>query len=57
LKGTGSPRAVADQLVGLSELGIDHVMCLQNFGVLDSRLVHDSMHRIANEVPRRTGKA
>ena len=28
----------------------DHVMFLQNFGVLDSKLVHDSMHRIAREV-------
>ncbi|MFD2756445.1 LLM class flavin-dependent oxidoreductase [Comamonas terrae] len=57
----GSLRTVADQLVGLSEMGIDHVMFLQNFGVLDSKLVHDSMHRIANEVMpevlRRTGKA
>ena len=34
----------------LDEMGIDHVMFLQNFGVLDSRLVRDSMHRIANEV-------
>jgi hypothetical protein len=36
--------------VALHEMGIDHVMFLQNFGVLDPALVRDSMHRIANEV-------
>ena len=46
----GSPATVADQLVALHAMGIDHVMFLQNFGVLASPLVHDSMHRIAREV-------
>jgi alkanesulfonate monooxygenase SsuD/methylene tetrahydromethanopterin reductase-like flavin-dependent oxidoreductase (luciferase family) len=46
----GSPDTVASQLVALHEMGIDHVMFLQNFGVLDPALVRDSMHRIANEV-------
>ncbi|MFT4100247.1 MAG: LLM class flavin-dependent oxidoreductase [Burkholderiaceae bacterium] len=46
----GSPATVANQLVALHQMGIDHVMFLQNFGVLDSKLVQDSMRRIANEV-------
>jgi hypothetical protein len=46
----GSAATVAKQLVGLHEMGIDHVMFLQNFGVLDSQLVHDSMRRMAQEV-------
>ena len=46
----GAPATVASQLVALHEMGIDHVMFLQNFGVLDSKLVHDSMRRIAGEV-------
>jgi len=46
----GSPRTVAEQLVALAEMGIDHVMFLQNFGVLDARLVEDSMRRLAHEV-------
>lgn len=46
----GSPQTVARQLVALHQMGIDHVMFLQNFGVLDAALVHDSMHRVAREV-------
>jgi alkanesulfonate monooxygenase SsuD/methylene tetrahydromethanopterin reductase-like flavin-dependent oxidoreductase (luciferase family) len=46
----GSPATVAERLVALHGMGIDHVMFLQNFGVLASPLVHDSMHRIAQEV-------
>lgn len=46
----GAPATVASQLVALHGMGIDHVMFLQNFGVLDAKLVHDSMRRIANEV-------
>jgi alkanesulfonate monooxygenase SsuD/methylene tetrahydromethanopterin reductase-like flavin-dependent oxidoreductase (luciferase family) len=46
----GSPRTVADRLVALHGMGIDHVMFLQNFGVLPPDLVHDSMRRIAEEV-------
>jgi len=46
----GSPQTIANQLVALHEMGIDHVMFLQNFGVLDARLVEDSMRQLAGEV-------
>jgi len=46
----GSPQTVAKQLIALHDMGIDHVMFLQNFGVLDARLVEDSMRRLAGEV-------
>jgi alkanesulfonate monooxygenase SsuD/methylene tetrahydromethanopterin reductase-like flavin-dependent oxidoreductase (luciferase family) len=46
----GAPRTVADELVALHEMGIDHVMFLQNFGALPATLVRDSMRRIADEV-------
>ena len=46
----GSPGTVADKLVALHELGIDHVMFLQNFGALPATVVRDSMRRLADEV-------
>jgi len=46
----GSPQTVANQLVALHDMGIDHVMFLQNFGVLDPQLVQASMRRLAGEV-------
>jgi alkanesulfonate monooxygenase SsuD/methylene tetrahydromethanopterin reductase-like flavin-dependent oxidoreductase (luciferase family) len=46
----GAPRTVADTLVALHELGVDHVMFLQNFGALPATVVRDSMRRLAEEV-------
>ena len=46
----GSPETVARQLVELHDMGIDHVMFLQKFGVLAPELVRDSMHRMAQQV-------
>ena len=46
----GAPRTVADTLVALHGLGIDHVMFLQNLGALPAPVVRDSLRRIAEEV-------
>ncbi len=46
----GSPQTVADKLVDLHRMGVQHVMFLQNFGVLAPALVQASMRRLATEV-------
>lgn len=46
----GSVDTVVDQLVRLSGMGIDHVMLLQNFGLLAPESVQRSMRLIAEEV-------
>lgn len=39
----GSVETVADKIVELHKMGIDHLLLLQNFGMLDPELVHNSM--------------
>lgn len=46
----GSVKHVADKLVELYDLGIDHVMTLHNFGHMAPEHVHRSMRLLAEEV-------
>ncbi len=46
----GSVETVADKLVALSRMGVDHVMALQNFGLMPQPLVAASMERLMREV-------
>ena len=46
----GSVDTVADKLVRLHQMGVTHVMTLQNFGFLPEKHVHESMTLMANEV-------
>ncbi len=46
----GSVETVTEQLVALHAIGVEHVMFLQNFGVLAPGLVQASMRRLALEV-------
>jgi alkanesulfonate monooxygenase SsuD/methylene tetrahydromethanopterin reductase-like flavin-dependent oxidoreductase (luciferase family) len=46
----GSVETVADKLVALTRMGVDHVMALQNFGLMPQPLVAASMERLMREV-------
>jgi alkanesulfonate monooxygenase SsuD/methylene tetrahydromethanopterin reductase-like flavin-dependent oxidoreductase (luciferase family) len=46
----GSAENVAEKLVALHRMGVDHVMALQNFGLMPQALVLDSMTRLMREV-------
>ena len=46
----GSAETVADKLVALHRMGVDHVMALQNFGLMPQPLVAQSMERMMREV-------
>ncbi len=46
----GSPQTVADKLVRLHEMGADHIMALQNFGLMPQATVRASMRRMMQEV-------
>lgn len=46
----GSVETVANKLVALHTMGVDHVMALQNFGLLPQPLVRQSMERLMLEV-------
>jgi alkanesulfonate monooxygenase SsuD/methylene tetrahydromethanopterin reductase-like flavin-dependent oxidoreductase (luciferase family) len=46
----GSVETVANKLLVLYEMGVRHVLLLQNFGMLDPILVHDSMRLFAEKV-------
>lgn len=46
----GGVDTAVDKLVRLHDMGIRHVMHLQNFGMLPPEHVHDSMQRLMNEV-------
>jgi hypothetical protein len=41
---------VAEKLVELKEMGVGHVMALQNFGLLSQKHVHSSMERLMKDV-------
>jgi len=53
----GSVDTVVDKLVQLHEVGLDHIMTLQNFGLMPETEVHASMSRFANEVMPRVRRA
>jgi alkanesulfonate monooxygenase SsuD/methylene tetrahydromethanopterin reductase-like flavin-dependent oxidoreductase (luciferase family) len=46
----GSVETVADKLMALHDMGIDHVMALQNFGAMPEADVHRSMRLLMQEV-------
>lgn len=46
----GSAETVAAKLVALHGMGVDHVMALQNFGLMPQLLVRESMERLMREV-------
>jgi alkanesulfonate monooxygenase SsuD/methylene tetrahydromethanopterin reductase-like flavin-dependent oxidoreductase (luciferase family) len=46
----GSVENVAEKLVELKEMGVGHVMALQNFGLLSQKHVHSSMERLMKDV-------
>ncbi len=52
----GSVEAVAEKLVKLYSMGVDHVMLLQNFGDVDAEAVKQSMTLIAREVMPRVNE-
>lgn len=46
----GSVETVAGKMAQLAEMGLGHVLTLQNFGLLPEALVHDSMRLMTEEV-------
>lgn len=46
----GSVETVADKVVRLHEMGVSHIMALQNFGLMPEDRVHNSMRLMAEEV-------
>jgi alkanesulfonate monooxygenase SsuD/methylene tetrahydromethanopterin reductase-like flavin-dependent oxidoreductase (luciferase family) len=46
----GSPETVANKIVELNQFGIDHLMLLQNFGMLPPQLVKNSMELFMTKV-------
>lgn len=46
----GSVETVVNKIVELHKIGIDHIMLLQNFGMLDSSLVKQSMQLFMDQV-------
>ena len=46
----GSVETVADKLVTLHHMGVDHIMALQNFGLMPQSLVTASMERLMHDV-------
>jgi alkanesulfonate monooxygenase SsuD/methylene tetrahydromethanopterin reductase-like flavin-dependent oxidoreductase (luciferase family) len=53
----GSVETVAEKMVRLYDMGIRHVLTLQNFGLMAPERVHSSMRLMANEVMPRVRKA
>lgn len=56
----GSVEAVTDKLEALYDMGVRHVLTLQNFGLMPEPVVHASMRRLAEEampaLTRRVGE-
>jgi alkanesulfonate monooxygenase SsuD/methylene tetrahydromethanopterin reductase-like flavin-dependent oxidoreductase (luciferase family) len=46
----GSVRTVGNKLIALRDMGVGHVLTLQNFGLLPQRHIHTSMERLMREV-------
>jgi alkanesulfonate monooxygenase SsuD/methylene tetrahydromethanopterin reductase-like flavin-dependent oxidoreductase (luciferase family) len=46
----GSVDTVADKMVRLHDMGVRHVLALQNFGLMPPELVHNSMRLMAEKV-------
>jgi alkanesulfonate monooxygenase SsuD/methylene tetrahydromethanopterin reductase-like flavin-dependent oxidoreductase (luciferase family) len=53
----GSVETIADKLIALRRMGVEHVMALQNFGLLPEPLVRQSMERLMLEVMPRVRAA
>ena len=53
----GSVETVAAKMVRLYDMGVRHVLTLQNFGLMAPELVHNSMRLMADEVMPRVRKA
>lgn len=53
----GSVETVAEKMVRLYDMGIRHVLTLQNFGLMTPERVHNSMRLMANEVMPRVREA
>lgn len=53
----GSPETVADKMIALAEMGVRHVMTMQNFGAMAPEAVRRSMHLMATEVMPRVRRA
>ena len=53
----GSVEAVAAKILRLYDMGIRHVLTLQNFGLMAPELVHNSMRLMAEEVMPRVRAA
>lgn len=54
----GSPKTVADKIAQLSEWGVDHIMSLQNFGLLPQQQVLESMDMLMTQaMPLAAAKA
>ncbi|MDQ0394330.1 LLM class flavin-dependent oxidoreductase [Labrys monachus] len=46
----GSPKTIAEKLLRLRDMGVDHVLTLHNFGLLPEPQVHRSMRMLMREV-------
>ena len=46
----GSVETIAEKLIALSRMGIEHVATLSNFGALEAERVEASMRLMINEV-------
>ena len=51
----GTPDAVAEKLARLSEMGVDHVMALHNFGLMPQSAVLESMRGLVEDALPRAG--
>jgi metal-dependent hydrolase (beta-lactamase superfamily II) len=46
----GSAETVANKIIALKEMGVGHVMTLQNFGMLSQQHVQASMEKLIKDV-------
>ena len=53
----GTPDAVAAKLARLSDMGVDHVMALHNFGLMPQAAVLESMRALVEDALPRVGTA
>ncbi len=53
----GTPDAVAEKLARLSDMGVDHVMALHNFGLMPQAAVLESMRALVEDALPRAGTA
>lgn len=53
----GTPDTLAEKMIRLYDMGVDHVFLLQNFGYMAPQIVHDSMRLFAHEILPRVNRA